>query len=294
MTICNIKHTKDNLNNLHPILEFLIGGGITFASSLFCMWLCQFSCGICLDEITTISAFVVFISIYAIVFAIITVISGRVWLGNALAMTFLFIVTVLDSQIYYFRGTEIVPGDIKSIRTGLSVADQYHPQITANLIIAVLILCLYLVMPRFLNKFRKGIFWRGIAVPVLICAFIIVPQFINNVSLISYADEGLRQNSFPVNFCRMIFATNVESPQGYSTEIIESIEDTYCVDDINTTEKHSPTIIAVMNESFADLNVVGRIDTDEEVIPFYNSLQENTIKGWTQVPVFGAGTVNTE
>ena len=255
------------------------------------MWLCQFSCEISLTEITTLSAFVLYISLYAVIFAVITIISGRIWLGNGMAMVLLFIVTILDYQVYYFRGTEINPGDFNSIRTALTVADQYHPKITNNFVIAVLLLILYLVMLRILVKFRKGFFWRGISLAVLVGAVAVFPQFINNISLIAYNDEGMKQNTFPVNYCRMMYASKVEKPADYSSERIKELEDTYCIE---SDIQHRPVIIAIMNESFADLSIVGDLPVEEEILPFFKSLQENTIKGWTQVPVFGAGTVNTE
>ena len=110
----NLKLRMKQSHVLHPILEFVIGGSITFISSLFCMWLCQFSCGVSLTEINAKSAFVLYISIYAIIFAFVTIISGRFILGNSIAMVFLFAVTMIDYQVYYFRGTEILPGDVKS------------------------------------------------------------------------------------------------------------------------------------------------------------------------------------
>lgn len=287
----NSKFKMKQSNVLHPILEFVIGGEITFISALFCMWLCQFSCGISLKEITTKSAFVLYISLYAIIFAMVTIVSGRIWLGNGISMVFLFVVTMLDYQVYYFRGTEINPGDVNSIRTALTVAGQYHPKITINLVIAVLLLSFYLVMLRILAKFRKGFYWRIVSLAVLLGAVGIFPQFINNISLIAYNDEGMRQNSFPVNFCRMIYDSSIEKPEGYCEEVVKELENTYCKE---SDIQHRPVIIAIMNESFADLNVVGDLPVDEEILPFFNSMQENVVKGWSQVPVFGAGTANTE
>lgn len=276
---------------IHPVLEFIIGGGITFISTIFCMWLCQFSCGVSLSEINTKSAFALYVSIYAIIFAFSTIVSGGFVFGNSLAMVFLFVITMIDYQVYYFRGTEILPGDVSSIRTALGVAGQYHPQITVNLVIAVLLLALYLVMLIKLVKFRKGFYWRGISLTVLLGAIIIFTLFIDNVPLIVYGNEGMKQNTFPVNFCRLVYGSNIKEPEGYSSEIIKELEDTYCVD---SETQNRPVIIAIMNESFADLNVVGHLPVDEDVLPFFHSLQENTVKGWTQVPVFGAETANTE
>ena len=55
-----------------------------------------------------------------------------------------------------------------------------------------------------------------------------------------------------------------------------------------------PNIIAIMNESFTDFASVGGIQTSKPLLPFIDSLQENTVKGNLYVPVFGGGTANTE
>ena len=39
------------------------------------------------------------------------------------------------------------------------------------------------------------------------------------------------------------------------------------------------TIIVIMSESFADLSVIGDIETNVVLTPFLDSLSENTMKG---------------
>ena len=58
-------------------------------------------------------------------------------------------------------------------------------------------------------------------------------------------------------------------------------------------EEH-PTIIVVMSESYADLGVVGTFRTNMDATPFYDSLTENTVKGYALSSVFGAKTPNSE
>ena len=45
------------------------------------------------------------------------------------------------------------------------------------------------------------------------------------------------------------------------------------------TTKQTPNVIAVMNESFSDLSVLGDFKTNQDYMPFYHSLKKNTIKG---------------
>ena len=55
-----------------------------------------------------------------------------------------------------------------------------------------------------------------------------------------------------------------------------------------------PTIITIMNESFADFRLVGDLKTNMEVTPFLDSLKENTTRGYAMTSVFGAKTPNSE
>lgn len=50
----------------------------------------------------------------------------------------------------------------------------------------------------------------------------------------------------------------------------------------------------IMNESFADFKKFEDELKNIDVMPFYNSLQKNTIKGNLYVSVRGGGTCNTE
>lgn len=58
------------------------------------------------------------------------------------------------------------------------------------------------------------------------------------------------------------------------------------------TEK--PNIIAIMNESYSDLSILGEFKTSVPYMSFYQSLQENTIRGNLSVSVLGGGTCNSE
>ncbi len=63
-------------------------------------------------------------------------------------------------------------------------------------------------------------------------------------------------------------------------------------DDINSTVV--PNIICIMNESLADLKILGDFETNIDYMPYIRGLSKNTIKGNLYVPVNGAGTSNSE
>ena len=49
-----------------------------------------------------------------------------------------------------------------------------------------------------------------------------------------------------------------------------------------------------MNESWSDLETIGAINSDTVFMPYIKSLREQFSNGYVHVPVFGAGTAETE
>ena len=86
-------------------------------------------------------------------------------------------------------------------------------------------------------------------------------------------------------------------PDEYSTDDVEKIAKNFKSDstDKNSAKtKKMPNVIAIMNESLADLNVDGPFETSEDYLPFIHSLTKNTIKGKLYVSIEGANTANSE
>ena len=72
-------------------------------------------------------------------------------------------------------------------------------------------------------------------------------------------------------------------PEGYSAEAVEELEQQYeeNADAYKQSDQKDPTIIVIMNESFADLQTIGEFETNVPLTPFIDSLKENTTKGYT-------------
>ena len=102
-------------------------------------------------------------------------------------------------------------------------------------------------------------------------------------------------------FCVAKFMKN-SPPDDYSVSRVEEIAEN-SVNDYKSFVKENPlpdttetpvNIICIMNEAWADYTVFDRFETNEEYMPFYKSLSENTIKGHTLVSISGGGTAKTE
>ena len=86
------------------------------------------------------------------------------------------------------------------------------------------------------------------------------------------------------------------APEDYSVEKTEQIAEDVDTGDSNADGgKTKPVnIIAIMNEAWADYSLLGDLQTNEDPMPYYHSMEENTIKGNTLVCIRGGGTAKTE
>ena len=80
--------------------------------------------------------------------------------------------------------------------------------------------------------------------------------------------------------------------QTSDTQVSSSTQTQNTATQKKTTKK--PNVIAIMNESFADLKAVGDLQVSQDYMPFFRKLTKNTIKGYTYSSVFGGNTANSE
>lgn len=204
-----------------------------------------------------------------------------------------------------YRQVPILAGDVATAGTALNVAGNYTYDMGImqlmgiEFVLATLSFAL-LVRPA---RDKKVKLLKRLAIGA--AALVI---FAGAVKVIAFSDflenQGIsvhvwipiktyRQKGGLLTFARSIRNIVVDKPGGYDPELIEELMATYPSDSI-ADEKVRPNVIAIMNEAFADLQDVGELNTNEEVMPFYDSLTENAIKGWTYVSVFGGQTASSE
>ncbi len=166
----------------------------------------------------------------------------------------------------------------------------------------------------------------GAAAAGYIYAFFFSPWLL--VSGIKTQQWNTQSNGFVLNFCIALRYSQVEKPDGYSLEAVSELVDelleegegdsitlwqdpyidspydaaTQVVTEMTqslTVYSESSTvqpvnIICIMDESFADLSIYDAMETSDDTLTFYHSLEENTIKGWMYSPVTGGGTATVE
>ena len=106
---------------------------------------------------------------------------------------------------------------------------------------------------------------------------------------------GITEYGYPLYFIANAGSSKIEKPAGYSAEKVDEILSKYYEEEkSDNSDYKSPNIIMIMNEAFSDLDVLGDFTTDTEVMPFFDSLEKNTIKGYAESSVYGGYTANSE
>ena len=205
-----------------------------------------------------------------------------------------------------FRGTPFLPMDFSGITTAMNVAGTYNFKILYNVIIATYLLIFIMVLgikiktPKF-NAIVKITLrsFMGAFFAVLISLFYFTTVFADAGVKPDFWNQtrGYKNYGFVFSFFCNTKYLFMSVPNGYAAEevgnYVSENATAYNEPTVNTP-KSAPNIICIMNESLADMKVLGEFSTNEDYMPFMHSLNENTIRGNLYVPVIGAGTSNTE
>ena len=211
---------------------------------------------------------------------------------------------VANYFVISFRGKPIMPADLKAFSTAMEVIDGYTLRLTWQIIVALAVIALYCVLvvltsrksPAKETPLKKKLFTRFASAACAVLIFfagINTPAFarVNSFAWDARVMESFHREGIVLSFLKNAFNSAVRKPEGYSPETVSSYLSAYQEDQC---EGIRPTnIIMVMNEAFSDLRTVG-LDPKINVMPFIDSLEENTVKGDLYVSVLGGGTCNTE
>lgn len=218
---------------------------------------------------------------------------------------------ILYTASYYvqkFRGRPLRLGDFSAIGTAMRVMGNYKLEPQGHLTMAWCILLVFLIYGMQTGGPRKIKTKRRIIVRLASFALGIAITMLSGYKLLytdMLLDNGFTVSQFMDYECNGYLAASIidiqrsriEKPQGYSVEKVENllkegIETEAQLAAQENTER--PHIIMIMNESFSDLRVLGNLELSRENLEFFNSLKENTVRGYVNASVVGGGTANSE
>ena len=264
---------------------------VFLAASCAGFWLTQSSLGALLSDLS-LKLILLGILIVAIVLLFFLLLTARPFWSICIGLVLLLFLSTVDFYVYKFRGTEFIPSDILAIKTAGNVAAEYD--FTPNLMLVrawlELLMFLFGVSALHLKKLPR-LRLSLVSVPLLTVMVISLLYGMRTCSPSFFMHEGSYLKGFLLNFTLQIERSFVKKPQAYDPDALKTLR----VEADPDTPASAPTIIVIMNESYADLGVVGsNFRTDGEVMPFFRSLGENAVKGYACASVFGGGTANSE
>ena len=225
------------------------------------------------------------------------------FLGTVLTMAFTTFWYIANYFVIILRSKPIMPADLKAIGTAAEVMGGYTFMPSWQMAVGVLVVVAYAVGAVLVWKHGRPVKRRLLAraATALLAALLMVAGVNTEAfkGLESFAWDTMLLKSFHeegmvTTYLKSAFNSVVREPEGYSRQQVSAWLEEYRSQPAEAPQGTRPTnIIMVMNEAFSDLRSVG-LDPEIDVMPFIDSLDENTVEGSLYVSVFGGGTCNTE
>ncbi len=221
------------------------------------------------------------------------------------------VVGMANYYSYLFRGSPIMINDIYSISTAQSVIGNYDFSITKQIQTCIVItgilvvLNLLILVGKVITKRKSYINNTGIKYRLIISAVSIFVLFIwiressfdiftGQLSLwnpwMTYQESGFASSA--IAFWQTTF---IDTPDHYRQGISLELENDDAEENGNSYD--APIVIAIMNEAFADLSVLGQLEIEDDPFAFYHSLVDNKgtlLYGYHYASTHGGGTAKTE
>lgn len=214
---------------------------------------------------------------------------------------FALVSATVNSFCWEFRSLPVLPWDLYSVKTGLSVAADYQYTYTYKFWFVELAFVTLMILGfrlRVRHWAPHPVHWPFAAVTTAaLCAFVLFAQ-----TDAIFTDFGgyrylftptvyYERNGTAISFLSTLRYLRVDKPEGYNIDKVEAITNGYAEIE---GEYEYPNVIVIMNEAFSDLRALGAYETNIPVTPFIDSLTEDTVKGDLYVSVKGGNTANTE
>lgn len=248
------------------------------------------------------------------------VLFGNLKWSLRLQSIFFMIIGLANYYVLDFRSAPIMPWDIYSFGTAMSVAGNFEYTLEKHAVFVILGFVLLIIIEGFatlkISEIKSCVFSnkllyivRAILVGICLCILFGFTQMLWQESTIikfGMYDKLFtptvisKRDGIAVAFLMELQYITVDKPSNYSPDMAEQILKPYseAAGQNPDTVQNTPNIIVIMNEAFSDPAVLGNFETNMEYMPFVHSVLngavENTTSGWLNVSVLGGNTANTE
>ena len=234
----------------------------------------------------------IIIAVIGLVYILLASVKISVLVGT---VPFLLFSTV-NFYVFAFRGREICPSDLFSIRTAINVVSDY--KIFFSLVVMMGWLGWTALMGAFFLTGREADYnkkrTRAYSSVICLLSVLLVFGLEKDTSVKSWFNSGSAINGTMLNFFLQIRDSRVHAPDDYSPDSIRQLEQRYQSQESIINDRQ-PSIIVIMEESLTDFSVLGNeVQTEIPLLPFISSLEENAVSGYAYSSVYGGNTANSE
>ncbi len=233
-----------------------------------------------------------------------------VWRSHAAASititALLWLYGMVNHYVLQFKGCPPSMGDFLAVKTAVSVAASYHLEMSDSVLYGSLIMLYLIVIAVWLqpqgkhfakrrHKFltsASGSIWLILVFSLSLNCNI---QGMTGLSLSPWEPVvSFQENGAPLSLFFSAQNLKKSKPKNYSKKIAEKI--------LAEPEKETneliynypkPSVIVIMNESFADMSTFGTFEC-EEYLGNWNHISPYLMRGNTYTSVWSGGTCNTE
>ena len=247
------------------------------------------------------------LAIIALMCLLVYAVTGRMRLTILIVTLFNLAFILVNYFLIMFRGDPLLANDVLEVGTALQVAGNYSFVLDRTSVSAVVLSVIWSAAALALAESWKMKASQRIAV-IAIAAIVTAFSYNTIFNGDTLKEHNLKvsgweprksyvENGYHISFLITFIQSRIAKPDGYSAANVRALAEKYpsdSPDKVTETTEKTPNVISVMVESFADLERLGEIKTDEEITPFTNSLKENTISGTMHSSIYGAHTAVSE
>lgn len=245
------------------------------------------------------------IFIILFIFFICLLLFQRIRFALGIGSSLLLIFFLINYFVVSVRGTSITFNDLLAVKTAAQVVEGYRFSLSPEAWYSILYFLFFIFWGFWIDFPGKKLQYHLIITTVAITGIGAFFYFWNGSNYLEKYDlkghywnmtENQHLNGLLLSCAISIREGGMEKPEGYSDDKLDAIakkaEENY--EPKVSTNEVKPNIILIMNETWSDLSVLGDMETTEDYMPFYHSLEENTSKGNLHVEILGGLTANTE
>ncbi len=243
--------------------------------------------------------------------------------GVGLGVLVCFFIGLAQYFVVLFKGVAIMPSDLYSLGTAMSVSGNYSYELGSTVMAGLAWTLMGMLVASYthprqpegeprrprnrLNYMLR--FCGAILSASLLAWFVRVPDYVNQLdvdveyffTLSKYREQGLVPS-----FVAIAQDMVIKAPEGYTTEAAEELQASYAesyeasadnADAQAQFEEVQPTVIVIMNETFADLSIFSDVaEAGYEGPQYYKTTfaEQAIYQGVLSLSAYGGGTCNSE